>query len=272
MKQDCIQGKFIHLPKIGAVKLIQHRPLPEGFIIKTATLTRKADGWDVTLSLQDASVPAFTPDLPTLENTIGIDMGLDSFLVTDEGESIPVPQYDRKAQKRLKRLQRSLSRKKKGSKRYKKAQKQLSKAHLKIANQRRDFHYKTANKIVRKGKHIAHEALNITSIARSRLAKSTYDAGWGQFLEILAVKAGRAGLRVIAVNPNGTSQDCSGCGQRVPKAIQDRWHSCPHCGLEISRDHNSAINIKYRAVGHPVLKAQEMSFTGVTVSEAWRKP
>jgi putative transposase len=47
MKQDCIQGKFIHLPKIGAVKLIQHRPLPEGFIIKTATLTRKADGWDV---------------------------------------------------------------------------------------------------------------------------------------------------------------------------------------------------------------------------------
>jgi putative transposase len=212
MKQDCIQGKFIHLPKIGAVKLIQHRPLPEGFIIKTATLTRKADGWDVTLSLQDASVPAFTPDLPTLENTIGIDMGLDSFLVTDEGESIPVPQYYRKAQKRLKRLQRSLSRKKKGSKRYKKAQKQLqsfqrfwgmgelsihrwkgfelypvinkktvSKAHLKIANQRRDFHYKTANKIVRKGKHIAHEALNITSIARSRLAKSTYVLGGDSF-------------------------------------------------------------------------------------------
>ena len=268
MKQDCIQGKFIHLPKIGAVKLIQHRPLPDGFVIKTATVTRKADGWYVTLSLQDTSVPEFTPDPPTLENTIGIDMGLDSFLMTDTGESVPVPQYYRRAQKRLERLQRSLSRKQKGSNRRKKALKRVAKTHLKVANQRRDFHYKVAKKLVSKGKHIAYEALNIKGIARTRLAKSTYDAGWGQFLRILAVKAERAGLRVIAVDPNGTSQNCSRCGQKVPKTIQDRWHSCPHCGLELHRDHNAAINIKYRAVGHPVLKAQETSFTGVTEKPA----
>jgi len=268
MKQDCIQGKFIHLPKIGTVKLIQHRPLPDGFVIKTATITRKADGWYVTLSLQDTSVPEFTPDLPTLENTMGIDMGLDSFLTTDTGESVPVPQYYRRAQKRLERLQRSLSRKQKGSNRRKKALKRVAKAHLRVANQRKDFHYKTAKKLVSKGKHIAYEALNIKGIARTKLAKSTYDAGWGQFLRILAVKAERAGLRVIAVDPNGTSQNCSRCGQKVPKAIQDRWHSCPHCGLELHRDHNAAINIKYRAVGHPVLKAQETSFTGVTEKPA----
>jgi putative transposase len=272
MKQDCVQGKFIHLPKIGAVKLIQHRPLPDGFVIKTATITRKADGWYVTLSLQDTSVPEFVPDPPTLENTMGIDMGLDSFLVTDTGESIPVPQHYRKAELRLKRLQRALSRKRRGSNRHKKALKRVAKAHLRVANQRKDFHYKTAKKLASKGKHIAYEALNIKGIARTRLAKSTYDAGWGQFLHILAVKAERAGLRMIAVDPNGTSQNCSRCGQKVPKTIQDRWHSCPHCGLELHRDRNAAINIKYRAVGHPVLKAQEMSFTGVTVSEAWRKP
>jgi putative transposase len=220
------------------------------------------------VSLQDASVPEFTPDLPTLENTIGIDMGLDSFLVTDTGESVPVPQYYRRAQKRLKRLQRAVSRKRKGSNRHKKALKRVAKAHLKIANQRKDFHYKAAKRLVSKGKHIAYEALNIKGIARTRLAKSTYDAGWGQFLQILAVKAERAGLRVIAVDPNGTSQNCSRCGQKVPKTIQDRWHSCPHCGLELHRDQNAAINIKYRAVGHPVLKAQEMSFTGVTEKPA----
>ena len=263
MKQDCLQGKFIHLPKIGAVKLIQHRPLPDGFVIKTATITRKADGWYVTLSLQDASVPEFEP--ATLENTIGIDMGLDSFLVTDTGESVPVPRYYRRAQKRLERLQRSLSRKQKGSNRRKKALRRVAKAHLKVANQRKDFHYKVAKKLLSKGKHIAYEALNTKGIARTRLAKSIYDAGWGQFLQILAVKAERAGLRAIAVDPRGTSQDCSQCGQKVPKTIRDRGHSCPHCGLELSRDHNAAINIKYRAVGHPVLKAQEMSFTGVTV-------
>jgi putative transposase len=117
MKQDCICGQFIHLPKIGAVRIIQHRPLPDGFVIKTATITRKADGWYVTLSLQDSSVPEFAPESATLENTTGIDMGLDSFLVTDAGESVPVPQYYRRAQKRLKRLQRAVSRKKKGSNR-----------------------------------------------------------------------------------------------------------------------------------------------------------
>ncbi len=270
MKQDCIRGNFINLPKIGLVKFIQHRSLPDGFTIKTATITRKADGWYVTLSLQDSSVPEFTTDSATPENTIGIDVGLNAFLVTDAGEFVAVPQYYRKAQKKLKRLQRSVSRKKKGSNRRKKALKRLARAHLKVSNQRKDFHYKTAKKLVSKGKHIGYEALNIRGMARTKLAKSTYDAGWGQFLQILKVKAERAGLMAIAVNPNGTSQDCSRCGQKVPKAIQDRWHSCPHCGLELDRDHNAAINIKHRAVGHPVLKAQETpdGIPGVTEKPA----
>jgi len=121
-----------------------------------------------------------------------------------------------------------------------------------------------------KGKNIGHEALNIKGIARTRMAKSTHDAGWGQFLKILSVKAERAGLMAIAVNPNGTTQNCSACGQKVPKTIQERWHSCPNCGCELDRDHNAAINIKHRAVGHPVLKAQETpdGMPGVTEKPA----
>ncbi|ABC98984.1 transposase [Synechococcus sp. 65AY6Li] len=259
MKQDCIRGQFIHLPKIGPVKLVQHRPLPDGFVIKTATVARKADGWYVTLSLQDSSVPEWSPDPPTWENTMGIDLGLSSFLVTDEGEVIEVPQYYRKAQKPLKRLQRSVSRKQKGSNRYQKAVKRLSKAHQKVANQRRDFHHKVAHQLLQKGRHIAHEALNIKGLARTRLAKSIHDAGWGEFLQILAAKAERAGLLTIAGDPRGSSQGCSGCGREVPKELHERWHDCPHCGLRIGRDHNSARVIKSRAVGRPVLQAQEMS-------------
>ncbi len=239
-------------------------------MIKTATITRKADGWYVTLSLQDSSVPEFTPDPSTSENTIGIDMGLNSFLVTDESESVEIPQYYRKAQKRLKRLQRSVSRKKRGSNPLKKSVKRLAKAHQKVANQRKDFHYKVAKRLVAKGRHIAHEALNIKGIARTKLAKSVCDAGWGQFVQILSVKAARAGLMTIAVNPKGTSQECSGCGRVVPKELHERWHPCPHCGLGISRDHNSALVIKYRVVGHPVLKAQETpdAVAGVTEKPA----
>ena len=84
----------------------------------------------------------------------------------------------------LLRTQRSLSRKKKGSNRRKKAIKRVAKAHLKIANQRKDFHYKTAKKLLNKGHNIGHEALNIKGIARTRMAKSTHDAGWGTFLQI----------------------------------------------------------------------------------------
>jgi putative transposase len=209
----------------------------------------------VTLSLEDNSVPAFTPDPATLENTIGIDVGLKSFLVDDSGNEVKIPQFYRKAEKQLKRLQRCLSRTKKGSNRRKKAIKRVSKAHLKVANQRKDFHYKTALKLLSQRKHVAHEKLNIKGIARTKLAKSTHDAGWGQFLQILSIKAEKAGLLTIAVNPNGTSQDCSNCGHPVKKQLSDRWHFCSKCGCSFDRDHNAARNIKYRAVGHSVLKA-----------------
>jgi putative transposase len=258
MKQDCLDGKFIKLPSFGNIKLVLHRALPAGFKIKTATITQKADGWYIVLSLEDSSVPALSPDAPKMDNTIGIDMGLKAFLVTDEWEEVAIPQHYRRAEKRLKRLQRGLCRKKKGSNRRKKAIKRVAIAHLKVANQRKDFHYKTAKKLLNQGKNVGHEKLNIKGIARTRMAKSTHDAGWGQFLQILSVKAERAGLMTIAVNPNGTTQDCSSCGVKVPKTIADRWHSCPHCGCELDRDHNAAINIKHRAVGHSVLKAQEM--------------
>ncbi|BAC89160.1 glr1219 [Gloeobacter violaceus PCC 7421] len=124
--------------------------------------------------------------------------------------------------------------------------------HLRVANRRKDFHHKTAVKLLAKSKVIAHEDLNIQGLASTRLAKSVSDAGWGQFITILTNKAARAGCLVIAVNPNGTTQMCSGCDTQVPKTLGERWHSCPRCGLELNRDQNAARNIKSRAVGHPV--------------------
>ena len=257
IKQDCIEGNRINLPKMGKVKLIQHRPLPEGFNIKTVTISRKADGYYVTLSLEDKSVLKFNSDVKaTSENTLGIDMGLKDFLVTSEGESVQIPQYYRKSQKRLKTLQKRLSRKKKGSKRWLKALKAVAKQHKKVADKRKDFHFKTANELLSKADVIAHENLNIKGLAKTRLSKSINDAGWGQFLTILTVKAENAGRKTIAVNPKNTSQDCSNCGEKVPKELSQRTHSCPHCGIVIDRDLNAAVNIKNREAGHPVLKAR----------------
>jgi putative transposase len=270
VKPEHIDGRFIQLPKIGKLKMILHRPLPDGFKVKTAAIIKKVDGYYITLSLQDAAVPVLTPDTPEMGNTIGIDMGLKSFFTDDSGEAVAIPQHYRKAEKRLKRLQRSLSRKKKGSHRRKKSIKRVAKAHLKVSNTRKDFHYKTAKQLLSQGKHIAHEKLNIKGLAKSRLAKSVNDAGWSQFLQILAIKAERAGLLTVAVNPNSTSQNCSGCGTKVLKTLSDRLHACPECGLTLDRDHNAAINIKHLAVGHSVNKAQVTSdaIAGVTEKPA----
>ena len=170
-----------------------------------------------------------------------------------------IPQHYRKAQKRLRTIQKRVSRRKKGSNRKQKAVTQLGKCHKKVADKRKDFHFKTANELLKKYDVVAVEDLNIKGLARTKLAKSVLDAGWSSFLSILTNKAVNAGLLVIPVSAYNTSQDCSSCGEKVPKKLHERWHDCPHCGCSLDRDHNAAIGIKNRAVGHPVLKAQLMS-------------
>ncbi|MEI2581314.1 RNA-guided endonuclease InsQ/TnpB family protein [Scytonema sp. PRP1] len=269
IKAHHLKGKFLHLPKIGDVKMVMHRRIPDGFKIKTATVTCKSDGWYVSLSLEDSSVPILKPDINP-DKCAGIDLGLKEFLTTSTGDVVAIPQHYRKAQKRLRVTQKRVSRRKKGSKRRAKAIHQLAKQHKKVADKRKDFHFKTAGQLLAKHDVIAHEDLNIKGLARTRLAKSMTDAGWGQFLQILSVKAANAGLLTIAVNPNGTSQDCSSCGVKVPKKLHVRWHDCPNCGCSLDRDHNAAINIAKRAEGHPVL--QSSGNVRVVYRESLRSP
>jgi putative transposase len=258
MKQDCIKVNRITLPKIGDVKIILHRPIPDGFKIKTAQIVKAADGYYVTLSLQDESVPTISPDIDP-DKAVGIDMGLKDFLITSESETVTIPQFARKAEKRKKQLNQTVSRKKKGSHRRRKAVKKLAKHHQKVARQRKDFHCKSAKQLLDKYDVISFEDLNIKGLARTRMAKSILDAGWSEFLDILVCKAESAGKLAVSVNPNGTTQNCSNCSTHVPKTIANRWHRCHVCGLELDRDVNAAINIKNIAVGRTVIKAQRVT-------------
>jgi putative transposase len=258
MPQDCIKGNRITLSKVGDVKIILHRPIPDGFKIKTATIVKNADGYYVVLTLQDVTVPIISLDL-NLDHAVGIDMGLTDFLITSDGETVPIPQFARKSESDKKLRNKAVSRKKKGSNRRRKAVKRLGLHHLHIARQRKDFHYKSAKQLLDKYDVIGFEDLNVKGLARTRMAKSILDAGWSEFLDILVCKAESAGKLAIAVNPNGTTQICSNCGTHIPKTISDRWHSCHVCGLELDRDVNAAINVKNLAVGRTVNKAQCVS-------------
>jgi putative transposase len=121
----------------------------------------------------------------------------------------------------------------------------LAKAHQKVRRQRQDFHHKTALALVRTNDTIYHEDLQMANMLKNHhLAKSIQDAGWSQFLSILAFKAACAGKRAVAVPPAFTSQQCSGCGGVVHKGLSVRWHSCPDCGTSLHRDYNAAKNIE----------------------------
>ena len=187
MKEGCLQGNLINLPMLGKVKVLLHRPIPDGFKIKTASVTKKADGYYLTLSLEDKAVPEIKPDFNP-DSITGIDVGLKELLTTSEGETVAIPQHYRKAQKRLRVIQKRVSRRKKGSNRRQKAVKQLGRQHKKVADKRKDFHFKTANWLLSKYDVVAHEDLNVKGLARTRLAKSVLDAGWSSNSQYLQTK------------------------------------------------------------------------------------
>jgi len=233
-----IKGGRLYVQNVGLLKIKIHRVL-EGEI-NTVTIKRECGKWYVVFSNTVEIKP-----LPVSDRTVGIDVGLESFAVTSDGEYIENPRYLREAEVVLRVAQRSVSRKKKGSNNRRKAVRLLAKKHLRVKRQRADFAHKVADNLVKNYGRIAVEDLRIKNMVRNHhLARSISDAGWGQFLSILAYKAEYAGREFVQVNPNGTSQICSGCGATVKKSLSTRVHNCPACGLSLNRDFNAALNIK----------------------------
>jgi putative transposase len=237
-----IEDGVLTLSQIGSMPVVMHRPFPEGFELKTATIVKKPDGWYVAVSLEDDSVPAPKP-IDELKTPVGIDLGLKSFLVTSSGETVDVQRHYRKTQIHLARQQKRLAKKKPGSINSQKQKQKVACIHQRIARKREKFHYDTAHKLVKQYDLIAAEDLNIKGLARTKLAKSIYDVAWGNFLTILSAVALRSGVHFVKVNPHNTTVDCSGCGTKVPKTLSVRLHQCPKCELELDRDENAAINI-----------------------------
>jgi len=234
-----LNGKKLSLSKIGDVKIKLHRPI-EGKI-KTLIIRRQADGWFACFSCEVEENP-----LPFTGKSVGVDVGLENFAITSDGEFFPPIKDLRKSEKKIKRAQREVSRRKK-SKRRKRAVWRLKRAHLRVANKRRDTHHKVARKLVDKYDTIAIENLSIDNMIKNHhLAKSISDAGWYSFSLILMSKAEEAGRQVVKVDPKFTSQVCSGCRAIVKKELSERWHSC-ECGCELHRDVNAAINILTKA-------------------------
>jgi len=242
------QGKlFIH--NVGLVRLFQHRPLPAESEIKMAVLKRDSLGhWFVIFQLELLNAEA----APSGRPGVGIDVGLETFAALSTGELISNPRWFRTAEEKLAALQRRRSRCTKGSCKYRELTRQIQRLHGRTANQRRDFQHKESAKIAQQFGLIAVEDLNVKGLARSHVAKSIADASWSEFISMIEYKAANAGARFVRVNPNRTSQVCSGCGCYVLKDLSVRVHSCPHCGIVLNRDVNAARNILWLGQSHAV--------------------
>ena len=213
--------------------------------IKRVRIVHRADGYYCQFSVQAER----KIDHTYTGSVVGIDMGLKVFYADSYGNTVENPRHYRKAEQKLKRLHRQVSRKQKKSKNRQKARKQLAKAYLKVQRQREDFARKTANTLVSSHDLIAYEHLQIHNMVKNRkLAKSIHDAAWGRFLGWVKSYAVMHGIEVVAVPPHYTSQDCSGCKERVQKTLSTRTHVCPKCGLVLDRDVNAALNILTEAL------------------------
>ena len=117
LKADCIIGNRITLPKLGAFKFREHRPIPDGFVVKRVLVTLKADGWYITLTIEDKEVPDLPPVeiVPTQENSLGVDAGLEYFMSASDETQIEPPKFYRKSEQRLGLLQAKREAKVKGS-------------------------------------------------------------------------------------------------------------------------------------------------------------
>lgn len=238
-----LEGNKLTLSKIGSCRLRLSRPI-EGKI-KTCTIKRQVDGWFVIFAVEES----YSPYIPKTGESVGIDVGIENFATLSTGEVIENPKYLRQAERELKIAQRKVSKKRLRGSNRRKAARILARKHQRVSNQRRDFFDKLSNQIIREFDDIAVEDLNIKGMVKNHhLAKSISDAAWNTFLNILIAKAANAGRRVWKVAAAFTSQDCSGCGERVKKSLAVREHRCIGCGLVLHRDHNAAINILARAV------------------------
>jgi putative transposase len=254
----------INLKKIGLVPIVLHRPIPDGFEVKTGTVKHLPDGWEINLVLEDKAVPVTVAEIqPTEENSLGIDMGVENYIALSTGEVVEHPRFFRESARKLEKLQQRLAKRVKHSKPWKLLKVQIAKLHQHIARQRLDWQFKLAYWLFGKCDVLFIEDLRLKNLtrrskpkisnagewlpngqaAKSGLNRSMLDAAHGQFVQVLKWVAWKLGKVVKEVDPWGTSQHCWNCLSQVSKTLRDRWHSC-ECGEECHRDENSGRLIK----------------------------
>ena len=226
-------------------RVFNSRPLPDGKIRDGTNFARDSRGnWFLNIVIEVADVPA-----RAIRAGVGIDLGLKNFATLSSGEKLPNDRFGLAAATKLAKAQRA-----------RKHKRHIAKLHAKVANARSDFQNKLALDLVRRFDYIAVGNVSAAKLAKTRMAKSAYDASWSSFRNKLRYKAIAHGATFEEVNEKGSTQTCSSCGSRDstmrPKGIAGlriREWKCSCCGVVHDRDVNAALNILRCGRASPVV-------------------
>jgi IS605 OrfB family transposase len=186
------------------------------------------------------------------QDQIGIDLGLKDVATCSDGARLENAGFYRDLEPTLASAQRA-------------GQKARVRAiHAKIANRRKDALHKFSRALVERCGTIIVGDVSPQKLAKTTMAKSVLDAGWGQLKTMLAYKCDHAGIVFREVSEAYTTQTCSCCGalpDSRPRGIAGlgiREWTCVDCGAVHDRDINAARNIlaaghRRLAVGIPAL-------------------
>ena len=248
---NCVNGNisidngFLKLPKVGLVKLKQHRLILSNYKLKSVTISQTPSGKYYASVLFEYENQIQEQEL---HDFLGLDFSMHGLYKDSNGNEPAYPRYYRQAEERLKREQRKLSLMQKGSKNRSKQRIKVANLHEKVANQRKDFLHKQSRQIANAYDCVCIENLDMKAMSQSlNFGKSVADDGWGMFVTFLKYKLEETGKRLVKVNKFfASSQICNVCGYKntATKNLSIRAWDCPECGAHHDRDINAAINIR----------------------------
>ena len=206
--------------------------------------------------------------LPATGESVGADFGMETYLTLAKarhhddrdrvtfahtGEKIHHPQPLKHSLNQLRKLNKAVSRKVKGSGNWWRAVRELARLYRKIANQRKDWHWKLATDLCRRFDTIVTETLNLDAMKRL-WGRKVSDLAFYEFVEILKFKSLKHNREFLQVGQwMTTTKPCSDCGHKNENlTLSDRQWICPECGSHHDRDINAAINILRAALGPSV--------------------
>lgn len=257
--------KGIILPKMGKkmgpIRAHIHRPMLGE--LKSITIEKRSSGkYFASILFEDGQLYPEKATQISSSAILGCDMGITHLLIDSKGRKYENPRFIKRAERNLRKKQKSLSRKVKGSINRLKARRLVAQCHERTRNAREDFQHKLSKRLVDENQALGVETLKVKNMMKNRcLSKAISDASWSKLIEKLSYKAERAGVHLVKINQwFASSKTCYVCdNKRDDLRLSERQWFCVHCGTEHDRDITAAINVKKQTI-------LELKAAGLSVS------